>query len=105
METSKLSKDELLKQLETINKAEKEIKDELFYQTFSNLTFLQTWKKCVNFRFIIWVIIFVELLMVFDFEHCKWIMLGFPIFLFMYSLTIPLENRQKIKFMKKNRQQ
>jgi hypothetical protein len=102
MET-KLSKDELLKQLQVIEAQEKKLKDELFYQKFSELTFIQTWKISIRWYMFIIVNVFMELAMLLNFEKTKWIMIVFPLITLLYTFSIPLEIRQKIKYMKKNK--
>ncbi len=106
MET-KLTTEELQDQLYIIEEKQKELKEDILYQKFSELTFFQTWKICNNWKkFALNCILFDVLIFALN-DNGKlqmlWFMLILPFLFFLSSLSNALEIRNSIVIIKKKR--
>jgi len=97
----KLTKEELLEQLAEIKKQEREIVDEILYNTYKDLTFLQIWKKSINWKTLLFLTYVLEIPCLFDTKNM--ILLIAPLMLLL-SLSISYEVYQKFKYIKKKKE-
>ena len=103
MET-KLTKKELLEQLSEIEKKEIQLKSELRYQTYKDLSFFQIWKKSIDWKPLIILIIILELfIFIFDSGNSVYILFALPIIYGLATISIPLQITQFLKTMKKEK--
>ena len=103
MET-KLTKKELLEQLSEIEKKEIQLKRELRYQTYKDLSFFQIWKKSIDWKPLIILIIILELfIFIFDSGNSVYILFTLPIIYGLATISIPLQITQFLKTMKKEK--
>ena len=102
----KSSKEDLENQLSLIEKEKLELEDELFYQRFKDMSYLQIIKNSVNWKTLLIFMLAPVILSLFEKSDMKYfIMLGVPAVLFLATLAYPLENYQRIKYMKKCRKE
>jgi len=104
MET-KLSKEELQEQLNIIEEKEKELKEEIFYQDYSDLTFFQLWKNHNDWkRIIIFDIIYSIIIAALCYHTILLPVIFIPTaILFLASLSTALDVKMKINSIKKKR--
>lgn len=103
MET-KLTKEELLEQLSEIEEKEIQLKRELRYQTYKDLSFFQIWEKSINWKSLIILIITLELfIFIFDSGNSVYILSALPIIYVLATISIPLQIHNFIKNMKKEK--
>ena len=103
MET-KLTKKELLEQLSEIEEKEIQLKRELRYQTYKDLSFFQIWKKSINWKSLIILIIILELfIFIFDSGNSVYILSTLPFIYGLATISIPLQITQFLKTMKKEK--
>lgn len=103
MET-KLTKKELLEQLSEIEKKEIQLKRELRYQTYKDLTFFQIWKKSIEWKALIILIIILKLfILIFDSGNSVYILSTLPFIYGLATISIPLQITQFLKTMKKEK--
>ena len=101
MET-KLSNDELQQQLDIIERQRKNIKDELFYKTYSDLTFFKIWKKCNNWKSIIINCILIDFIFcILSSSNLLLFTIAIPFIFILASLSNALEVKSKISYLKK----
>lgn len=101
MET--MTKKELLEKLALIEKDEKEIKDELFYQKYKDLSFWEITKKGILWKKIIIICILFDFIGLLDYKNILLFIVGGPLLMGLAVLSNVLEIYQKINFMKKRR--
>jgi len=100
----KLTKEELLEQLAEIKKQEREIVDEILYNTYKDLTFLQIWKKSINWKTLLFLTYVLEIPCLFDTKNMI-LLIGFiPPLMLLLSLSISYEVYQKFKYIKKKKE-
>jgi len=99
-----LTKYELEDQLVRIEEKEKELKEELFYRKYSDLTYFQIWKICNNWKSIIINCIVIDLIfLLLNYKLILWFMFIFPALFFIASLSNALEIKNRIIYIKKKR--
>jgi len=105
---SKLTKEELQDQLYSIKEKEKELTDELLCQNYLNLSYFEIWKKCNNWKkMIYWSIIYDVLIFLLNDNNkiqSLWLMLILPFLFFIASLSNALEIKNSIIYIKKKKQ-
>lgn len=103
MET-KLSKEELKEQLNIIEKKEKELKEEIFYQNYSDLTFFQLWKNHNDWkRIIIFDIIYSIIIAALCYDIILPVIVIPTVIILLASLSSALDVKMKINTIKKKR--
>ena len=99
-----LTKEELLERLAKIEAKENEIKNELFYKRYKDLSFLQIWKNSIRWKYVIFIALFGVVASLFDSGNSRYLlMFGYPVIITLATISIPLEIKQRIIYMKKNR--
>lgn len=100
-----LTEKEIKDKLQILNKEKKQLDDELFYMKYSNLTFLQIWRKYTNWKTIIIVTIVISLivLLLMDYKIAILYLLAVPLLSLLTSWSNTLEISQKLKEIKKRK--
>jgi hypothetical protein len=99
----KLTKEELLEQLEEIEKQEKLDREEKFYNTYKDLSFFKTLIKTTNWQYILIVIAIIEILCLFNKNTQFYIMFGAPLYGLFITVLSTFEFRLRIKYIKRSK--
>jgi len=104
MET-KLSKKELLEQLRVIEEKEQNIKDEIFYNNYKDMNFLQMWKNCINWKMVIILSLIVDGLLLLTTNDTSFYIFGlFPMLMILLTISVTFENSTRLDTIKRKKE-